>query len=1092
MNILLISQCSGCAINVSRRLLDQFAERCGDGAWQSTMTKAGLNTLRKLLKSSARRNTAVACHRIRGTGGSELLWIVGSASRFNAEGRVPTNSTSNDVLRSQDEDHWHYGECARLIAGMAALFHDFGKASQLFQSKLKRSKSKPIADPYRHEWVSLRLFQAVIAGCQSDQQWLERLRDMDKGSAQDWVKGMDGLRDGLDKQKARDKYPFVSMPPLARLVAWLILSHHRLPQPPEGTLVSGHLHDVLNHARADWNSMCDCSDAKRLKQNWAFKADTIPTASVAWRRRSAVLAQRLLHMPGRDDWPLDNLFIIHLARLYLIWGDHVYSSMDSDPGRGDASFALFANTYRDRGNPRDGELKQRLDEHLLGVERYSARIARLLPQLPRNLPRIARHRAFRKPSKLARFRWQDKAFEMARAIQASTQRQGFFGINMASTGCGKTLANARIMYALGDPQRGARFSIALGLRSLTLQTGDAYRDKLKIGSDDLAVLVGGAAVRDLHDMRNADAAASGSESAADMMDASDYVHYDGAVADGSFNDWLAKDTRIQKLLNAPILACTIDHLMPATEARRGGHHIAPMMRLLTADLVLDEPDDFDLADLPALTRLVHWAGLLGSRVLLSSATLPPALVQGLFDAYRAGRTHYQQVCGQPGLPLNLHAMWLDEFDQTHQQCADVASFEKTHQHFVARRNQRLKQRQEPRVRAGIAALDRGESRDRESVQNTFAERVTQLAQQLHCDNAQTDARSGKQVSFGVLRMAHIKNLYPVSKLLLQRGISDRIQLHLCCYHSRHPLLIRSAIEATLDTVLQRHAPESVFQHQSVQQALDASDKQEHVFLVAATPVCEVGRDHDYDWAIVEPSSMRSIIQLAGRVRRHRPQAYDSQNIALLDFNLAALLGQGEQPVFCRPGFESKHMLLNSHALTDLLTREQYQPLNARPRILERDVLHPHDNLVDLEHDRLRAQMDGSGESKDIPNPLWWQTPVSMSGWFQHKKPFRAGAPTAAYAWLPRELQDGFDLHYEHERDVWVSLDQGIVEHDCLGESAGRLWAVPDYEYELNKLAERLDIDDMTCAQRFGQVDLKPREQMRPGWKYHPGLGFVEL
>ena len=35
-----------------------------------------------------------------------------------------------------------------------------------------------------------------------------------------------------------------------------------------------------------------------------------------------------------------------------------------------------------------------------------------------------------------------------------------------------------------------------------------------------------------------------------------------------------------------------------------------------------------------------------------------------------------------------------------------------------------------------------------------------------------------------------------------------------------------------------------------------------------SPVTEVGRDHDYDWAVVEPSSMRSLIQLAGRVRRH--------------------------------------------------------------------------------------------------------------------------------------------------------------------------------------------------------------------------------
>jgi len=55
----------------------------------------------------------------------------------------------------------------------------------------------------------------------------------------------------------------------------------------------------------------------------------------------------------------------------------------------------------------------------------------------------------------------------------------------------------------------------------------------------------------------------------------------------------------------------------ATENQRGGRQIAPMLRLMSGDLVLDEPDDFDIADLPALTRLVHWAGLLGMRVLLS-------------------------------------------------------------------------------------------------------------------------------------------------------------------------------------------------------------------------------------------------------------------------------------------------------------------------------------------------------------------------------------------------------------------------------------------------------------------------------------------
>nr|WP_278249789.1 hypothetical protein [Photorhabdus cinerea] len=35
----------------------------------------------------------------------------------------------------------------------------------------------------------------------------------------------------------------------------------------------------------------------------------------------------------------------------------------------------------------------------------------------------------------------------------------------------------------------------------------------------------------------------------------------------------------------------------------------------------------------------------------------------------------------------------------------------------------------------------------------------------------------------------------------------------------------------------------------------------HIFAVMATSIAEVGRDHDYDWNIAEPGSMRSLIQL---------------------------------------------------------------------------------------------------------------------------------------------------------------------------------------------------------------------------------------
>ena len=59
MNILLISQCDKRALTETRRILDQFAERRGDRTWQTPITQDGLDTLRRLLRATARKNTAV-------------------------------------------------------------------------------------------------------------------------------------------------------------------------------------------------------------------------------------------------------------------------------------------------------------------------------------------------------------------------------------------------------------------------------------------------------------------------------------------------------------------------------------------------------------------------------------------------------------------------------------------------------------------------------------------------------------------------------------------------------------------------------------------------------------------------------------------------------------------------------------------------------------------------------------------------------------------------------------------------------------------------------------------------------------------------
>jgi len=84
MNVLIISRCTKRAREQSCQIIDQFAERTGDAAWQTTITMEGVDTLRKLLRKTARRNTAVACHWLKKNGQTELLWIVGNLRRFNA------------------------------------------------------------------------------------------------------------------------------------------------------------------------------------------------------------------------------------------------------------------------------------------------------------------------------------------------------------------------------------------------------------------------------------------------------------------------------------------------------------------------------------------------------------------------------------------------------------------------------------------------------------------------------------------------------------------------------------------------------------------------------------------------------------------------------------------------------------------------------------------------------------------------------------------------------------------------------------------------------------------------------------------------
>lgn len=1168
MNVLLISECDKKALTQTRRILDQFAERRGERTWATPITRDGLDTLRRLLRQSARKNTAVACHWIRGLDHSELLWVVGDRSRFNTQGAVPTNTTARNVLRSNDENDWHTGQDIHLLAALAALLHDLGKASQAFQMRLRgqltTADGRPERNQYRHEWVSLRLFEAFV-GKDDDATWLARLANPTAEDDATWLDWQGGRlqRDGMvTSSQPPCQPPFVRLAhaPLAQAIAWLVLTHHRLPvAPPKDDQKEAHhrlgnkvawvgspdtLHRVLEQVGADWNERTDGGDPDHhLPLYWRFDPHGLPVTTDAWRKQAAKLALRLLTLrsqPGKgnglDDW-LGNPYVMHIARLSLMLADHHYSSLGLNKttgqpvaGRvpGQTDYPLFANTHdsvprrshgQNSGHCDPHQRNQTLDEHLLGVARHSATVTHALPKFETHLPRLGDCKPLKKRAKDERFRWQDKAADLAASLRTRSAEQGAFIVNLASTGCGKTLGNARIMYALADPAQGMRCAFAMGLRTLTLQTGRAFRDLLGLADDELAIRVGGSASRALFEHHERLAEQRGSASAQALVEEDGHVVFEGNHEAHPVLQRVLHDPQAAKLLVAPLLVCTIDHLTPATESQRGGRQIAPMLRLMSGDLVLDEPDDFDLADLPALTRLVHWAGLLGARVLLSSATLPPALVAGLFAAYQAGRTQFARNRGQrPGVSVPtspaICCLWVDEFGTHAADCPDNKTFASAHHLFATRRTQHLAQaaEREVRRRATLIPLDMGKLPVRDHAAR-FAQLVREAALALHAGHHSIDPRSssstggGKRVSFGLIRMANIEPLVNVALALYQQGAPQGVRIHLCTYHSQYPLLLRSAIEQQLDQALNRRQPDAVFSLPDIRQRIDAHPEADHLFIVLGSPVTEVGRDHDYDWAVVEPSSMRSLIQLAGRVRRHRTGACTSPNLSVLATNLRHWKNHDpSKPAFCKPGFEATHFLLNSHDLHTLLRPHERDVIDSRPRLLAAMPadFKRNDRLVDLQHACMRDTMLPSATCLNAAS--WWHLPVAdalLTAVLPQQQPFRHDTtPTEDVVLAPNDDGDDYVLKLlvpaqgksagGHPRTT--ALESAHLEHRIPDEQVQgpgiAPWGQTDYLAALHALADSMEISIENCAYRFGGVTLRYDKESGTKWRFHPALGFT--
>ena len=295
MMVTFISQCEKNALKKTRRVLDAFADRIGDNTWQTLITQEGLLAVKKLLRKTASKSTAVSCHWIRSRSRSDLLWVVGKRDKFDAVGRVPVNSTKRNLLNSEIENDWHYLPLIKGLVGLSALFHDWGKATALFQQKLQPKKGNSFkGDPIRHEWISLLLLRAFIqtTDATADEAWLTQF-------------SLGEIDEKRLKQEIKDPAlkPLTHLPPLAKLVAWLIVSHHRLPLLPDKDQQRSYLSEeaqtidiMLACITKEWgyeNRYDEVEYQKRLKACFQFPKGFISN-SKPWLKQVKKWSQRLL------------------------------------------------------------------------------------------------------------------------------------------------------------------------------------------------------------------------------------------------------------------------------------------------------------------------------------------------------------------------------------------------------------------------------------------------------------------------------------------------------------------------------------------------------------------------------------------------------------------------------------------------------------------------------------------------------------------------------------------------------------------------------------------------------------------------------
>jgi CRISPR-associated endonuclease/helicase Cas3 len=347
----------------------------------------------------------------------------------------------------------------------------------------------------------------------------------------------------------------------------------------------------------------------------------------------------------------------------------------------------------------------------------------------------------------------------------------------------------------------------------------------------------------------------------------------------------------------------------------------------------------------------------------------------------------------------------------------------------------------------------------EDIENRYFQIISESIIDFHLHHNNIDPKTGKTVSIGVIRMANVPPCIDLTKFLLRNDFGNDFEIRTMAYHSSQVLLMRNEQEKYLDKVLNRkNGAESIFSDNIIRKHINEIDAKNIIFVLVVTSIEEVGRDHCFDWGIIEPSSFRSIIQLSGRVIRHIQNKYTNEkclnypNIGILQYNLKGLKIDGKLS-FNKPGFESSEHILESHDMYDLVNIEEIsKKIDSIPRIMKNETdFNPNKNLIDLEHECLHELLtnydqQGANTLEGWNQGFWWVT-----GLPQAIVRFRYNNEEERILYLLPENDDNFDFYEKGANDQGEPVKNpirntlGINVEDLSENEIKRLWIYRDYK-----------------------------------------------